>query len=142
MKHEPFLANDLIYRSLLAKIEKLTARVEALEGAPKPARRKPKRPPNRKAQQQRPERDAVAFAGMTPICQAIADRYRLDLLDLRGREVADPRFVARGEAMYACSQAGFSTPVIGRYFDGRDHTSVLHLIKQHKERINPQEHTQ
>ena len=129
------LANDLIIRSLIAKIEKLTLRVEALEGA----RRKPKRPPNRKAQQQRPERDAVAFAEMTPICQAVADRYRLDLLDLRGREVADPRFLARGEAMYACSQAGFSTHVIGRYFDGRDHTSVLYLIARHKARINQQE---
>jgi len=38
MNHTPHLANDLVIQSLIAKIEKLTLRVEALEGA----RRKPR----------------------------------------------------------------------------------------------------
>lgn len=132
MKHDPHLANDLVIKSLVAKIDKLTARVEALEAE------RPKRRPHlkaRKAQPSREDKDAAAFAAMRRICLPIADAHHLDLSELRGREMAAPRITARSKAMRECRAAGISASAVGRYFDGRDHTTVLHLVRRLEERL-------
>ncbi len=58
---------------------------------------------------------------------------RGDLLsDRRARHVAWPR----QEAMYrAYKETNLSLPAIGRYFGNRDHTTVMHAIKQVEKRM-------
>lgn len=120
MNHDQRLANDLVVRSLMAKIERLEARIAALETA--------RRPYRCRAQRAKPDQDADAFAALTGICQPIAAAHGIDLFDLRGREIAPPRLKARAQAMTACLDAGFTLKLVGRFFDGRDHTTILHLI--------------
>jgi chromosomal replication initiator protein len=56
----------------------------------------------------------------------VAARFKVAEKALRGpsrvKNVVWPRQVA----MYVARQAGFSLPVIGAYFGGRDHTTVMH----------------
>lgn len=42
--------------------------------------------------------------------------------------------LARHEAMYLCSKSGKSYVLIGRIF-GKDHTSVMHGVRKHAERL-------
>lgn len=62
---------------------------------------------------------------------AVAKHYRIPLIEMtsqrRARDVARPRQVA----MYLTKQmTPFSLPNIGRRFGGRDHTTVIHAVKQ------------
>ena len=64
---------------------------------------------------------------MEVIQQEVANKYSLDIRDLRSRsrrsEVAFPRQLA----MYlACMMTDLSTTDIGKAFGGRDHTTVIH----------------
>lgn len=68
--------------------------------------------------------------------ERIAERNGLTVADLtsgeRVRAVAWPR----QEAMYELSQLGFlSLQRIGNYLGGRDHTTVLHGIAAHEDRV-------
>ena len=65
------------------------------------------------------------------IQRAVADHYRIRLAEMtsarRAREVARPRQIA----MYLAKQlTPRSLPEIGRRFGGRDHTTVIHAVKQ------------
>lgn len=65
------------------------------------------------------------------IQRAVVEHYGLKLTDMssarRARAVARPRQVA----MYLCKQLTTrSLPEIGRKFGGRDHTTVMHAIRQ------------
>ncbi len=65
------------------------------------------------------------------IQRKVAEHYNLRIADLlsprRARAVARPRQVA----MYLCkSLTSKSLPEIGRKFDGRDHTTVIHAVKR------------
>lgn len=69
------------------------------------------------------------------IAAEIAQRNGLTVDDLKGpsrrREVA----WARQEAMAAVyAQCNVSLPWVGRFFGGRDHTTVLHAIRRVEER--------
>jgi chromosomal replication initiator protein len=73
------------------------------------------------------------------IIQQVARKYRVTCLDLlsdrRSRYVAWPR----QEVMYrAYTETTMSLPAIGRHLGGRDHTTVMHGIKQHKLRMETQ----
>lgn len=62
---------------------------------------------------------AVAEVFQIPVCEMSSPR--------RAREVARPRQVA----MYLSKQLTLkSLPEIGRMFGGRDHTTVIHAVKQ------------
>lgn len=122
MKHDIALANDLVVRSLLAKIERLEARLHRLENPP------PKQIVRPRAQADRGQSDDPAFARLTAICRPFARLHGVTVSAMRGRDRSPHIRTARNEAVAACVAAGFSTPVVGRFFDGRDHATILHLI--------------
>lgn len=72
---------------------------------------------------------------MREIATDVAQRHGVTLAELRGPcrayRIAHPR----QEAFALIKAAGRqSSPQIGRYFGGRDHSTVLHGIKMHKKR--------
>lgn len=65
------------------------------------------------------------------VCQARG----VTLDDLRGRSKAKAVAWPRQEFMaLAYAQAGQSLPAIGRWLDGRDHTTVMQGIRRHERR--------
>ena len=70
------------------------------------------------------------------IVSKIARRYGLTLEDLKGSELRRDVSQPRQHAMWSIRRIfGWSLPQIGRYF-GRDHTTILHGIRQHEARIS------
>lgn len=78
---------------------------------------------------------AYRRAGQQPvklqaIKEAVADFYEIDVADLdaatRFRHIARPRQVAMWLARLLTR---LSLPQIGRYFGGRDHTTVMHAVR-------------
>lgn len=68
---------------------------------------------------------------MARIAQEIADRHGLTMADMNGDDRSRSVAWARQEAMAAIYATGrFSMPQIGRFFGWRDHTTVLHAIRQ------------
>lgn len=70
------------------------------------------------------------------IQHVVAEFYRLPLIEMksarRAREVAWPRQIA----MYLSKRLTVrSLPEIGRHFGGRDHTTVIHSVKQTEKRL-------
>ncbi len=125
-----FLADDLRYKNLLAKVQKLEARIEALENRPRIMR-----VPLKKNKQAAPRMAKLddRFDGMAAICQPIADAYVMTLDELRGRSPMNS-CPARVKAMRACVDAGFSLVAVGRFFDGRDHSTIMEAIGQRGQR--------
>ncbi|MBN1522398.1 MAG: chromosomal replication initiator protein DnaA [Candidatus Aureabacteria bacterium] len=71
------------------------------------------------------------------IQEAVADFFKINVQDLRGKK--RPRFIAfpRQIAMYLSRKhTDYSLPEIGRYFGGRDHTTVIHAFRKIEEDIN------
>jgi chromosomal replication initiator protein len=71
--------------------------------------------------------DAGSPVHVDDIMRAVADKYSIDVKEMKSRsrvqEIAFPRQLA----MYlACSLTELSTTEIGRHFGGRDHTTVIH----------------
>lgn len=128
MKHDLHLANDLVIRSLMAKLAKLEERIARLE------RKRSPRPVVVKAQRDRGEVDAEPFARMGKICAPIAKAYGVSLADIRGRGRDTCIQAARKVAVQSCVGAGLSTPVVGRFFDWRDHATILHLCGRREKR--------
>jgi len=70
----------------------------------------------------------------TRIIQETAEKYGLKVTDLTGQS-RKPRLVAaRQEACYLLRLAGYSFPQIGRFLGDRDHTTIVHGERKHKER--------
>lgn len=65
------------------------------------------------------------------IAREVARRHRLTVEDLISTNLLRSVVKARQEAMWRAYQTGrFSTTKIGRYFGGRDHTTVLHALRR------------
>lgn len=117
------------------------------------ARFKPKAPPPQAimpAEPEAPEPSAspdeleVAFAELgddlaakirsphpcTRIISETAHEHDISREDLIGPSRRHHITRIRQLAMWRCRQAGFSLPVIGRYFGGRDHTTVIHAVRR------------
>jgi len=125
VKHDPHLANDLILRSLEAKIAKLEARVAALE-----AKRKNNRP---RAKTARPSpSDAIKAA---PILDRAARMNGCTVAEICGSRGTKRAILARAEAAFECRRVGLTSTATGLILGGRDHTTVLRLIARHKERL-------
>ena len=66
------------------------------------------------------------------ICEQYKIPMRLLTSDRRNREYVIPRH----HFMYrAATETTYSTPQIGRFCGNKDHTTVLHGVKRHKERM-------
>jgi chromosomal replication initiation ATPase DnaA len=89
---------------------------------------------------------ASSATTMSTIAEVVCARHGIGLEQIRGssreRHIAWPR----QEAMWLIRQvragngaARYSTTQIGRYFGGRDHTTVLHAIKSHEARTLAQQ---
>lgn len=72
---------------------------------------------------------------MRTIAERVAAKHKLRVADLTGPERSRKYAWPRQEAMYEMQQIGRSTPQIGEFLGGRDHTTVLHGISQHKKRM-------
>lgn len=80
--------------------------------------------------------EIAAGPTMAGIAMAVAARHGLTVVELkstcRRREIVWPR----QEAIYEMVQAGrWSTPRIGMFFDGLDHTTILHSHDAHRRRL-------
>lgn len=56
---------------------------------------------------------------------------------LIGKRRTKPIVLARHEAMWGLRKLGLSYPRIGALLGGRDHSTVIHGVRKHAERINP-----
>ena len=82
----------------------------------------------------------VAFVSMTVpetplsmmrIVAEVAGQFGLTVEQVRGRQGRNALARARHEAMWRCyRETRHSLTAIGRYFDGRDHTTVLHAVRK------------
>lgn len=79
---------------------------------------------------------------MAEILQDVADKYRLTLDELKGPDRSQRVSWPRQEAMWRMRQEfrddgtnRWSTPRIGQFLGGRDHTTVLFGVTRHEERI-------
>lgn len=69
------------------------------------------------------------------IAQDVCDKYRIRMRDLRGPSQARAFSVPRQEFMArAHATRSYSTPQIGSFLNGRDHTTVLAGIRAHEAR--------
>lgn len=67
---------------------------------------------------------------MAWIAAKLATDAGLTVSDLKGRSRVKHISLVRQDAMDACCATGvWSSVVVGRYFGGRDHTTVLHARK-------------
>lgn len=72
------------------------------------------------------------------IIDRIAAKYGLTRRDLLGPNLSRCRMTIVRQAAYAAvreERPHLSLPVIGRIFGGRDHTTVMHGIRQHNARM-------
>ena len=70
------------------------------------------------------------------ILYEVARKHRVFVAELLSRQKSNPLVAARHEAMYRMkTETAMSMPAIGRRMGGRDHTTVLHGVRRHKERM-------
>ncbi len=123
MKHMD-LAHEARIASLECKLAKAIARIERLEAV----KIKPKPVPALTFKEQ------AERINMGKITAKVAEKHNVTVERMRSLDRRKVFMPPRWEAWTLCSEAGHSTPVIGRYFGGRDHTSILHGIKRWREK--------
>ena len=70
------------------------------------------------------------------IALQVAAKHKVSLIDIRSPRRDRPTVRARHEAFWRMKQeTRLSLPQIGRFMGGRDHTTVLHGIRKHEERM-------
>ena len=74
------------------------------------------------------------------IIDQVAAKHGFTYLEMVGRRRTADVVRARQEAYWRCMrETVFSVPTIGRHFGGRDHTTVLHGVRVHAERMKAAE---
>lgn len=69
------------------------------------------------------------------IVKEVCEQHGVTFSQVIGRQRSRPLVAARFEAYFRLSEeTGFSLPQIGKLMGGKDHTSVLHGIRMHKQR--------
>lgn len=71
---------------------------------------------------------------MRDIVEAVAISSGLTVTQIVGPDRTAKASHPRQRAFLLCKRAGFSTTQIGRFFGGRDHTTVLHGVAQAEKR--------
>ena len=79
-------------------------------------------------------RVAVRAMGLQAINRKVAEKHGIEPAVLVGDARDWATTAARAEAFHMAKEAGFSLSQIGKYWGGRDHTTVLHGIKRFEER--------
>ena len=74
--------------------------------------------------------------GLTPMCERIATEHGLTPADLRGPRLMGAIVAARHQMMAEARLAGHSTPKIGKFLGGRDHTTVIEGARAHRDGTN------
>jgi chromosomal replication initiator protein len=76
------------------------------------------------------------------IIAEVAAAHRLSVADICGHARSSRFVVARHEAIWTCRRITkengaprYSTTFLGDLFGGRDHTSILHAVRRHDERL-------
>ncbi len=65
------------------------------------------------------------------IQRAVADHFQIKLLELKAKKRTKNLVLPRQVAMYLCRElTNLSYPEIGKYFGGKDHTTVMHACRQ------------
>lgn len=77
---------------------------------------------------------ATRFDSIKRIKEAVCRRYGVTIADLEGpsrkKRYAKPRQVAMALSYRKLRSQGYSLPMIGRHFGGRDHTTVLYAYRK------------
>lgn len=69
------------------------------------------------------------------IVAEVCKKHRISFETIKGKQRSHPIVAAKFEAYYRLStETTLSLPQIGRLMGGKDHTSILHGIRQHKAR--------
>ena len=101
------------------------AACKAIATIPEPSRQPEQRPSETPLQYQTPAREAL---------RAVSTRTCVPIADILGRNRRPPIAAARHEAVWRVRLAtGWSLPRLGRFFK-RDHTTVLHSIREMSKR--------
>lgn len=70
------------------------------------------------------------------IAKEVADKHGVRVADILSPRRDAPTVRARHEAMWRCrNETTYSLPQIGKFLGNRDHTTVLHGIRKHQERM-------
>jgi len=73
---------------------------------------------------------------MREIIKQVAGKHRVTVNDILSERRARNVVAARHEAMWRCKmETTNSLPHIGRVFGGRDHSTVIHAVKKHEQRM-------
>jgi hypothetical protein len=111
----------------------------AMERAPKTPRREPAPPPR--------ARDIIHIAvdivqplppsqAWRQIVSEVCLKHGIDWLEMASARRSRPVVLARNEAAYRLRhETTMSLPQIGRKLGGRDHTTILHSVRQHEARL-------
>jgi Bacterial dnaA protein helix-turn-helix len=101
---------------------------KAIAAIPEPSRQPEQRPSQTQFQYQTPAREAL---------QAVSTRTRVPITDILGRDRRPPIAAARHEAIWRVRLVtGWSLPRLARFFK-RDHTTVLHSVREMEKRSAP-----
>lgn len=127
MKHDPRLADDLIIKSLEAKLAKMEARLARLEAMP------PRAPVRTRVVARSASPSDAAKAA--PILDRAARLHGCTVAEICGPRGSKRAILARSEAAYECQRAGLSSTITGLVLGGRDHSTALYLSGRHKARM-------
>jgi len=119
MKLDLSLAHEARIASLESQLAKALARISRLEAVKK----RPKPVPMLTLEER------AARIVMGKIAAEVAEKHDVTVDLMRSRDRRQIFMAPRWEAWKLCHEAGFSTPIIGRFFGGRDHTTILHGIR-------------
>ena len=76
-------------------------------------------------------KEKTAAIRVEDIQEAVAKRFQIKIADLKSKKRTQQIIVPRHIGMYLCRElTNLSLPEIGRYFGGRDHSTVIHACKQ------------
>ena len=73
---------------------------------------------------------------MANIVRRVAEKHGYTVTDLKSDRRSHDLVVARHEAIWECAEHTLhSYPKIGRFFGGRDHSTVMYACRQHEKRL-------
>lgn len=78
---------------------------------------------------------AIYRTPVSTFIRAVSKELKIDEKSIMFRDKRDEIVYARYMIFWLCRQAKYSLPYIGKRFDGRDHTTVLHGVRQFEKHL-------